>query len=118
MKGKTVFFIVAVILVGLASLPLTAQNLLPSSINGWTASGTPARVSAQQIEQLANDHAAVLREYGITSGERAEYASGPDKIGVTLYRMVDPSAAFGRQSLPLLMPLPNEAVLFWLSVIW
>lgn len=95
MKGKALVFIFALFFAGLASLPLAAQNLLPSSISGWTASGAPAQVSAQQIEQLANDRAAVLREYGITSGERAEYTSGSDKIDVTLYRMVDPSAAFG-----------------------
>ena len=44
---------------------------------------------------MANDHAGILREYGITSGERREYANGEDKAEGTLYRMVDPSAAFG-----------------------
>src|SRR4029077_8195081 len=95
MKGKKVVFIFVLIVWGLASLPLAAQGLLPSSLGTWASSGDPTQVSAQQIEQLANDRANILREYGITSGERREYANGNDKITVTLYRMVDPSAAFG-----------------------
>jgi hypothetical protein len=97
MKGnRFVFaFALALALGSLWSLPSAAQGLLPSSLGDWASSGTPAQVSAQQIEQLANDRANILREYGINSGERREYASGSDKISVTLYRMIDPSAAFG-----------------------
>lgn len=93
MKGKQIVF--ALILGGLSSLPLAAQGLLPSSLGTWTSSGAPTQVSAQQIEQLGNDRANILREYGISSGERREYANGNAEITVTLYRMVDPSAAFG-----------------------
>src|SRR5579863_2164298 len=97
MKGKALLFAFAFVLtlVRLWSAPLAAQDLLPSSVGTWTASGTPTQVPAQQIEQLANERANILREYGITSGERREYVSANDKISVTLYRMVDPSAAFG-----------------------
>jgi hypothetical protein len=95
MKGKKIAFIFTLILWGLASLPLAAQGLLPSSVGTWASSGDPSEVGAQQIEQLANDRANILREYGLTSGERREYAIGNDKASVTLYRMVDPSAAFG-----------------------
>ena len=97
MKGKRFVFALALALVlgSFWSLPLAAQGLLPSSLGNWSSSGAPAQVSAQQIEQLANDRANTLREYGITSGERREYTSGSDKISVTLYRMIDPSAAFG-----------------------
>jgi hypothetical protein len=80
---------------GLWSAPLAAQDVLPSNVGTWTASGSTAQVPAQQIGQLADDRANILREYGITSGERRDYTSGNDKITVTLYRMVDPSAAFG-----------------------
>jgi hypothetical protein len=95
MKGKKFVFIFALIVGGLSSLPLAAQGLLPSSLGTWTSSGAPTQVSAQQIEQLGNDRANILREYGISSGERREYANGNAEITVTLYRMVDPSAAFG-----------------------
>ena len=95
MKGKSFVFIFALILAVLSSLPLAAQSLLPSFLGAWTSSGTPTQVAAQQIEQLANGRASVLREYGVTAGERREYVNDTDKASVTLYRMVDPSAAFG-----------------------
>jgi hypothetical protein len=76
-------------------MPLAAQDTLPSSVGTWAATGAATQVPAQQVEQLANDRANILREYGITAGERREYADGNDKATVTLYLMVDPSAAFG-----------------------
>ena len=88
-------FALSLILGGLASTPLAAQGLLPASLGAWSAAGNAAQVPAQQIEQLANDRANILREYGVSAGERREYANGNDKATVTLYRMVDPSAAFG-----------------------
>src|SRR5260370_28030620 len=97
MKGKRFVFAFALALVfgSLGSLSLAAQGLLPFSLGNWASSSTATQVSAQQIEQFANERANILREYGITSGERREYTSGSDKISVTLYRMIDPSAAFG-----------------------
>ena len=88
-------FAAVLVLSGIWTVPLAAQDVLPASIGAWAASGGSAQASPQQIEQLAKDHAGILREYGITSGERREYADGEDKAEVTLYRMVDPSAAFG-----------------------
>jgi hypothetical protein len=97
MKGKRSVLVVAfaLLLGGLPSLTLAAQSVLPASLGAWTSSGTPTQVSPQQIAQLAYDRANILREYGITAGERREYANGTDNFTVTLYRMVDPSAAFG-----------------------
>jgi hypothetical protein len=97
MKGKRLAFGLAAALglSALLSIPLAAQTILPASVGTWASSGAETQVPAQQVEQLANDRANILREYGITSGERREYADGNDKATVTLYRMVDPSAAFG-----------------------
>ncbi len=97
MKGKKFFFALALAFIfgGLSSLPLAAQALLPASLGAWMASGDEVQAAPAQIEQLANDRAAVLREYGVASGERREYAAGNEKLTVTLYRMDDPSAAFG-----------------------
>src|SRR5690242_5471341 len=88
-------FTVALLLGGGLDAPLAAQDVLPRSVGTWASSGPATQVTAQQIEQLANDRANILREYGITSGERREYVDGSDRSTVTLYRMVDPSAAFG-----------------------
>ena len=101
MQGKKIHFVLALTLVlvfsGLGNRPLTAQSqaILPASFGAWTASGAVTQVSPAQIEQLASDRGPVLREYGIASGERREYANGEEQLTVTLYGMVDPSAAFG-----------------------
>jgi hypothetical protein len=101
MQRKQILFVLAITLVllwgGAGSRPLAAQTqpILPFSFGAWTASGAATQVPPAQIEQLASDSGPVLREYGIASGERREYASGDEKLIVTLYGMVDPSAAFG-----------------------
>ena len=95
MKGKKIFCALAFALSGLSSLPLAGQSLLPSSVGGWMASGPATQAVPAQIEQFASDRAALLREYGVMSGEQREYTEGADQLTVTVYRMVDPSAAFG-----------------------
>lgn len=101
MQRKKILFVLAITLVllwgGLGGRPLAAQTqaILPASFGAWTASGAATQVAPAQIEQLASDGGPVLREYGIASGERREYANGDEKLTVTLYGMVDPSAAFG-----------------------
>ena len=98
MKGKRSICVLGLAVVGslagIPSTPLGAQALLPASLGAWAA-GAQTQGPPQQIEQLAYDRANIMREYGITSGERRDYADGSDKAIVTLYRMVDPSAAFG-----------------------
>jgi hypothetical protein len=101
MQGKKIVFVLAITLFllwgGAGGRPLAAQTqaILPSSFGAWTASGAATQVAPAQIEQLANDGGPVLREYGITSGERREFANGDEKLTITIYAMVDPSAAFG-----------------------
>ena len=101
MQGKKILFVLAITLFllwgGAGSAPLAAQTqpILPASFGAWTASGAATQVSPSQIEQFASDNGPVLREYGIASGERRDYANGDEKLTVTLYGMVDPSAAFG-----------------------
>ena len=83
--------------VGVLAGPAWAQDqsLLPSSFGNWAAAGSPTQLPADQIEQFAGEQAGVLREYGIGSAERRDFAEGPKTATVTLYKMVDPSAAFG-----------------------
>ena len=73
----------------------TAQGLLPASMGGWTASGGSSSLAAGQIERVAGDRAEVVREYGLTSAEQRQYAQDQQTASATLYRMVDPSAAYG-----------------------
>jgi hypothetical protein len=101
MQGKKILFVLAITLFliwgGAGSAPLAAQTqaILPASFGAWMASGAATQVPPAQISQLASDNGPVLREYGIASGERRDYANGDEKLTVTLYGMVDPSAAFG-----------------------
>lgn len=71
-----------------AARPSAAQGLLPSSFAGWTT-------GASQSFQIADADLGAMQEYGFKTAERTEYTHGSDKLVVTLYRMTDPSAAYG-----------------------
>lgn len=96
--------------VAIAAIPAlaqnTSQNILPDSFAGWTATNhqsfkpgdQPATVAATDPAQAA----AAAREYGLVSGETADYAHGAAAGGniltATIYRMKDPSGAYGQYS--------------------
>ncbi len=98
MKWKPAFFaLLLVTLLGLmAGAPLMAQTqgLLPPSFGSWTAPAPSTQVSAGQIAQFAGDKAAILHEYGVSGGERRDYAQGGVSVTATLYRMTDPDRRF------------------------
>ena len=74
-----------------AARPSAAQGLLPPSFGSWNA-GARQPVT---LEQIAGTNAEAIREYGFKAIERVEYARKADTLTVTLYRMMDPSAAYG-----------------------
>lgn len=98
------------VLVLLAALLLTSlcafaqQKALPRSFAGWTQSSegafTPsaAQAAGGAPASAAGDAASAAREYGFAGGERASYAQGSETLDVTLYRMKDPSGAYGEYS--------------------
>ena len=95
-------------LLGMSVRPAAAQSVLPRSFGNWTASAAVAKVAPPQVEQFSSDHGAVLREYGIINAERETLAQGAQTATVTLYNMVDPSAAYGAFTFlrdPQMMPL-------------
>lgn len=88
----------------LGATPASAQGILPSSFAGWTGQpqpGIPAPV-AHNGDHVANMAAgqfvATQQEYGLVSGEQAAYSRANGKLQVTLYRMKDPSGAYGMYS--------------------
>jgi hypothetical protein len=85
----------ALLLLFVGETSALAQGLLPGSAGGWTASGVVSVVAPAQLRAIAAGQADVLREYGVTSAERRQYAQGQQTASITLYRMVDPSAAYG-----------------------
>jgi hypothetical protein len=97
----TVGLVVAVLL--LFVLPASAQNVLPNSLSGWTGSvqsGLAPMLIAYPDDVHPND--AMLdvtrRVYGFVSGENADYKRGSEEMRVNLYKMKDPSGAYGLYS--------------------
>ncbi len=70
-----------------------AQSVLPRSFSSWTTPETSA--VAPQNAESAVPQAAILREYGLVEIEQGDYSLGNARLQVTLYRMRDPSAAYG-----------------------
>jgi hypothetical protein len=82
--------LVVAILVG--SLPTWGQSILPSSFAQWTSAATQTFAPSEPAALAA------ANEYGFVSGERVAYTHGTDTLTVTLYRMGDPSGAYGEYS--------------------
>jgi hypothetical protein len=85
----------AFVLVLLWQITAAAQSILPNSAGSWSASANSTIVAKGQLESVAQEHADILREYGALSAEQRPYAQGQETASVTLYRMFDPSAAYG-----------------------
>src|SRR5271168_2272680 len=92
------------LVVFLAAIPTSAQGVLPNSFaggSGMTSAGLNAPVSynGDKVGSMtAEQRAAARREYGFVSGEEGSYSLGKDTLQVTLYRMKDPSGAYGLYS--------------------
>jgi hypothetical protein len=88
----------------LAAIPASAQGILPNSFAGWTGT-TSAGLNPPVIyngdkagSMTADQRAAARQEYGFLSGEEGSYSLGKDTLQVNLYRMKDPSGAYGLYS--------------------
>ncbi len=81
----------------LAASPAAAQGLLPPSFAGWS-SAPVAGIRASDMERAGLNNAPALREYGIITAEQRTYGRGAENLQVTLYRMRDPSGAYGAYS--------------------
>lgn len=72
----------------------SAQGVLPPAFGNWSAGASP-NASAATLQSVAGTNAPILQEYGFQSIERQNYMNGNDILTVTLYRMEDPTAAYG-----------------------
>lgn len=77
-----------------AAWPVAAQDLLPPRFADWNAVAASS-VRAESVEELATDDAAIFRECGLLAAERRVYVRGAETLTVTIYRMRDPTAAYG-----------------------
>src|ERR1700734_3195205 len=91
-----------------------AQGVIPDSFAGWTCNGKtsfnpaqPSQIVSQTASSAPND---VLAEYGFVAGEQCEYTRGSEKLGVQVYRMKDPSGAYGLFSYMRTTDLPHSTL--------
>jgi len=84
----------------LTSACASAQQILPHSFAGWTQSGEQS-FDASGVPSPGGapaSGAAAATEYGFAGGERATYTQGAGTLSVALYKMKDPSGAYGEYS--------------------
>jgi hypothetical protein len=84
-----------VICLAFAALPAAAQAILPASFAGWISPTPPTIIPAAGIDAFLGPNAPAFREYVVKSIEQRQYAQGSQSAFVTLYRLRDPSSAYG-----------------------
>lgn len=78
-----------------AAHPAAAQSILPSSFAGWTAAAPSTIIPPTGLDPLLGPDTAAFREYIVKSVEQKSYMQGAQAASVTLYRLRDPSSAYG-----------------------
>lgn len=80
----------------------SSRRLLPSPRSacpivfaGWTGETLVGVFAAEAPQAVALPYSDVLREYGAESFQRRNYSRSGASLAVTLYRMHDPTSAFG-----------------------
>jgi hypothetical protein len=102
------------VLLLLVTTSTPAQGVIPDSFAGWTCNGKtsfnpaqPSQLVSQTASSAPND---VLAEYGFVAGEQCEYTRGAETLGVQVYRMKDPSGAYGLFSYMRSADLPHASI--------
>jgi hypothetical protein len=110
MRLTVILFLATLVL---AAPPASAQGILPSSFAGWSGnvqaglappilqSGDSGAANAAALQEAAR------REYGFVSGENADYKRGSEEMRVNLYKMKDPSGAYGLYSYQRATDMPH-----------
>jgi hypothetical protein len=78
-----------------AVFPAAAQGILPSSFAGWTAAAPSTVIPPTGLGPLLGPDTPAFREYVVKSVEQRSYTQGAQAISIALYRLRDPSSAFG-----------------------
>ena len=77
------------------ALPAAAQGVLPSSFDGWNASANSTFIPANGLDFLLGPDTPAFREYVVKAVEQRSYTQGTQTASLTLYRLRDPSSAYG-----------------------
>ena len=97
----------------LAALPASAQGILPRSFAGWSGTvqpgvAEPTIYNRDKIGSITAERTqAAMREYGFVSGENGGYSRGAETLQVNLYKMKDPSGAYGLYSFLRTTDMPH-----------
>ncbi len=81
-----------------AAHPSAAQGILPSAFAGWTAASPATTIAPTNLDPLVGPDTPAFREYVVKSVEQRSYAqsaAGPQPASITLFRLRDPSSAYG-----------------------
>jgi hypothetical protein len=83
-----------------AGLAVAAQRILPLSFSGWAGTVQPelpaaSTSAARQAGATGIGQASALAEYGFVSAESGSYTRGTQALQVDVYKMKDPSGAYG-----------------------
>jgi len=78
-----------------AAFPAAAQGILPSAFSAWTAAAPSTAVPPSGLDSLVGPDTPAFREYIVKSVEQRSYTQGAQTASVTLYRLRDPSSAYG-----------------------
>jgi hypothetical protein len=78
-----------------AALPAAAQGILPPSFAGWIAAAPATMIPPAGLDSLLGPDAEAFREYVVKSIEQRSYTRGAQTSSITLYRLRDPSSAYG-----------------------
>ena len=111
---RHLYLTLAALFVSFAAISTPAQGVIPDSFAGWSCNGrtsfNPAQatqIASQTASSAGND---VLGEYGFVAGEQCEYTRASETLGVQVYRMKDPSGAYGLYSYMRTADLPRSAL--------
>ena len=85
----------AIICLAVVAHPAAAQGILPPAFAGWAATGISTAVPPSGLDPLLGQDTAAFREYILKSLEQRSYSQGTQTATVTLYRLRDPSSAYG-----------------------
>jgi hypothetical protein len=74
------------------------KGILPASFAGWTLATRTVFTPVEVVSPAGSAVATATAEYGFSSGEQGEYTRGADTLQAQVYRMKDPSGAYGEYS--------------------
>lgn len=90
------FIVVSLFLLFAASIPASAQGILPSSFGGVSAEKAEEQLRSNDAYAMPPD--GVLKEYGLVDSELQRFRGSSSYFLVNLFKMKDPSGAYGLYS--------------------